>query len=495
MPDWDSEAKRLEILLEHLAAVLWTTDRKLRFTSSQGAGLARLGLEEGQVAGMPLSEYLETEDPDHPILVHHRRALEGETREFGTKMADRHFRCVVEPLRNDSNAVVGVIGLALDVTEEVQAETGRQALLERERQAREDAEEAQRRFQGLVDHLEAIVWEATPEFQFTFVSRWAEILLGYPVEDWLEPGFWESILHPEDRKEAVAFCRDATARGEDHHFEYRAVTREGDVLHLRDLVHVVTGEGGAPELLHGVMLDVTDQKLREIELRGLNEVLTAQQAELSTYHDILTHDLSNLSMTLLGLIERVLAEIPSNQLLQRARRQAFELHRLAENAKLLVRLRDCGMPETTRPLVLDEVVRRSIDLVQSVHFDREIDPAVECPEDLAASDLPFLENVLTNLLDNAIRHTPLGERPHLRITATTDDGWIRLGIVGGRPAEKEEPARLLERYARGEGSRGSGLGLALAQEVIERAGGRIEVDAIEGPGGPLFRVTLFVAGG
>src|SRR2546428_1951084 len=87
----------------------------------------------------------------------------------------------------------------------------REEMLARERAARSEAERAKRRFHDLVQGLDAILWEANPKTaRFTFVSRHAEKLLGYPVERWMsEPQFWLSLLHPEDRERAVALCRRA----------------------------------------------------------------------------------------------------------------------------------------------------------------------------------------------------------------------------------------------------------------------------------------------
>ena len=88
-----------------------------------------------------------------------------------------------------------------------------------------DTETATRkRFLALVEGIQGIVWEGDPDtFGFTYVSPQAEAILGYPIEDWYEDGFWEAHLHPDDRDEAVEFCRAAEAAGRDHELEYRMV--------------------------------------------------------------------------------------------------------------------------------------------------------------------------------------------------------------------------------------------------------------------------------
>jgi PAS domain S-box-containing protein len=111
-----------------------------------------------------------------------------------------------------------------------------------------------------------LVWEGdAATFQFTYVSRNAEAILGYPVERWYsEPAFWaESVVHPDDRTDAVAYCALATAKKAHHEFEYRALRADGSVIWLLDLVRVVLGKRGVAERLRGMMLDVTRERLEE----------------------------------------------------------------------------------------------------------------------------------------------------------------------------------------------------------------------------------------
>jgi PAS domain S-box-containing protein len=105
-----------------------------------------------------------------------------------------------------------------------------------------------------------IVWEGDAQtFQFSFVSPNAQAILGHPTQRWLdEPAFWAtSIIHPDDREEAVAYCALATAKRADHTFEYRALRADGSVVWLLDVVRVVVGPRGLPERLRGLMFDIS----------------------------------------------------------------------------------------------------------------------------------------------------------------------------------------------------------------------------------------------
>lgn len=126
--------------------------------------------------------------------------------------------------------------------------------------------EIERRARKLFAGRSVIVWEGDAQtFQFSYVGGDAEAILGHARTRWtLEPTFWSAtVVHPDDRDEAVAFCALATGKGQDHDFVYRAMAADGRVVWLHDIVTVVKGSKGVAERLRGVMIDVTDQFQRD----------------------------------------------------------------------------------------------------------------------------------------------------------------------------------------------------------------------------------------
>ncbi len=117
------------------------------------------------------------------------------------------------------------------------------------------------RMRSLVEGSDIIIWEFdTRENRFTYVSpqaaRW-----GYPLAEWLEPGFWQRTLHPEDRDAAMDFCKQKMLAGKSHRFEYRAIKADGTFVWIEDLAGVETDAQGRPEpIMRGVMLDITHRK-------------------------------------------------------------------------------------------------------------------------------------------------------------------------------------------------------------------------------------------
>ena len=107
----------LAALAEQVPAVIWTVDRELRFTSSFGAGLTGLELQPQQVVGMTLQEYFGSDDPEFEPIRCVRSALAGSATDYELAWEGRFFETHARPLRDDTGAIVGVLGVSMDCTE------------------------------------------------------------------------------------------------------------------------------------------------------------------------------------------------------------------------------------------------------------------------------------------------------------------------------------------------------------------------------------------
>ncbi len=107
----------LRAVLSQVPIVLWTTDRELRFTDTMGAEHELLNQNPGDVRGMSLFEYFRTTDPEFGPIAAHRRALSGDSVTYEATWKHRTFQTYVEPLRDAAGAILGVIGVAFDITE------------------------------------------------------------------------------------------------------------------------------------------------------------------------------------------------------------------------------------------------------------------------------------------------------------------------------------------------------------------------------------------
>jgi PAS domain-containing protein len=108
-------------------------------------------------------------------------------------------------------AALLIIFSILRINHRLRSEMHSRALLESE------LRNSEQHYRGLVESLNAIAWQMDPsDFRFTYVAPQAERLLGYPIQDWLEPGFIERTLHPDDATHTLNYCRSETLAGRDH---------------------------------------------------------------------------------------------------------------------------------------------------------------------------------------------------------------------------------------------------------------------------------------
>src|SRR5688500_5886235 len=161
-------------------------------------------------------------------------------------------------VKDDIGRPLFLQGVALDITESKRAE----ALL-----LRDAVRTTEERYRDLVHGLGAVVWEAEPApFEFTFVSRRSEDMLGFAPERVMrEPGFWPGRIHVDDREAVTATWHAAIREGTHHAFEYRVWAADGRLVWLQDNVRIIRDADGRARHLLGVMLDITERKATEQE--------------------------------------------------------------------------------------------------------------------------------------------------------------------------------------------------------------------------------------
>jgi PAS domain S-box-containing protein len=129
----EGELLRIRPMLEQVPAYLWTADHQLRLMWSRPSYTSMDGFDTEPDLGTRVYDLFGGND-DHPSIQAHRAALEGEARNFEVwvevRGEPRLLRAHVEPLRDTSQAILGVVGVALDLTERVRAEADRERLIE-----------------------------------------------------------------------------------------------------------------------------------------------------------------------------------------------------------------------------------------------------------------------------------------------------------------------------------------------------------------------------
>ena len=129
-------------------------------------------------------------------------------------------------------------------------------------------------YRTLLESTRAIPWKIDWDSkQFAYIGPQIEALLGWAPASWATVGDWASRMHPEDREWVVNFCVAQSQAGVDHEADYRALTRDGRYVWIRDVVHVVRKADGSVDSLVGFMFDISERKRTEQQLISLQKEL------------------------------------------------------------------------------------------------------------------------------------------------------------------------------------------------------------------------------
>jgi diguanylate cyclase (GGDEF)-like protein/PAS domain S-box-containing protein len=127
-------------------------------------------------------------------------------------------------------------------------------------------------YKTLLESTRAIPWKIDWEtMTFSYIGPQIESLLGWPRESWISANDWAMRMHEDDREKVVNFCISQSKAGVDHEADYRALTKDGGYIWIRDVVHVVRNEDGSANSLIGFMFDITERKQIEEELVRLQK--------------------------------------------------------------------------------------------------------------------------------------------------------------------------------------------------------------------------------
>ncbi|GAB4572245.1 MAG: ATP-binding protein [Anaerolineae bacterium] len=174
--------------------------------------------------------------------------------------------------------------------------------------------------------------------------------------------------------------------------------------------------------------------------------------------------------------------------------QTLHLARLVDDLRLLTQAEAGRLPLERRRIRADEVLSQAATAFEPLALDAEvtlttaIDPHL--PEVLV--DVDRIQQVMGNLLSNALRHTPPGGR--ITVRAERVGAAVQVSVHNtGAPLAPEDRAHLFDRFWRAEEARtrdsgGSGLGLAITRQLVQLHGGRIAVENT--PDGVIFTFTL-----
>ena len=455
---------------------IWEVDTDGRYTYASESVRKLLGYAPEEIIGKTAFDLMPAEEAARVGAAFGAIAARGEAfRELENIVVDAHgglhdTLTNGTPIRDDHGKVVGYRGVDRDITERKRTE---QALTA-----------SQQRLRDMVNTTNGIVWEADARtFDFTFISQQAERLLGFPIADWMQPGFWLAHLHPDDLNWAPEYCMSCTRRLAPHDFEYRFIARDGRTVWLHDLVTVVA-ENGSPRWLRGIMVDVTSRRLAEDRLREMAGVLEARVAERTAELRRVSAELTmteererrKLAQYLHDELSQLLAVVKIKLTSMDAGSQAAEIGRIAaliDQADQTARnISQQLSPPLLQTLGLMPAIERLADEIEGRYgLAVHVDP-VECRRKFSDEVQAVLYRAARELLINVAKHAGVREAS---LTCLCDHNCLTLVVSDGGCGF--DPVAQL-----GEGSDPRRFGLRSVRERIANIGGSMEVDSSPGNG-------------
>ena len=362
--------------------------------------------------------------------------------------------------------------------------------------------ESQERFQFVARATNDAVWDWDLVSEAVWWNEGAQTLFGYPPQQ-IGPdrAWWCEMIHPEDRERVVSGIHAAIDRGaESWSVEYRCRRADDSYAHVFDRGYVLReGDGRATRMI-GAMMDVTQRKQLEDELRQ------AQKMEaVGRLAGGVAHDFNNLLTVITGRSVLLLGRLKPDDPL---RRSVEQIQKTADRAATLTR----QLLAFSRKQVLQ---RKNLDLNSTVEeisamlrrlIGEDINLLLTLGPDAGRvnADPGQLEQVLMNLAVNARDAMPSGgtlgvETGRVQLAAPPPDRpdalpagpYAVLRVMDtGVGMDAAIQARIFEPFfTTKEPGKGTGLGLSLVHGVVRQHGGEIRVRSVVG-GGTTFEIYL-----
>jgi signal transduction histidine kinase/CheY-like chemotaxis protein len=312
-------------------------------------------------------------------------------------------------------------------------------------------------------------------------------------------------IHPDDLPAVEQRLRSMVDnRRERDTLEFRVVLPDGSARWLSNRVLMTFGANGEPRDLTGATLDITEQKAAELERATLIE--REQQARIEAesasrakdeFLAMLGHELRNPLGAIASATEVMTKADPDSELAGNARaiitRQTRHLARLVDDLLDVGRVISGKVQLSRHPLDLAALARRVVENFQLTgatdkhHIELALDVV------WVVADATRLEQVLNNLLGNALKYSPEGTRIGIQLTARGGEAVLQVRDEGEGIAPDLLP-HVFDLFVQGERrldrrAGGLGIGLTLVRRLVELHGGQVQAESAAGQGS-CFTVRL-----
>jgi len=378
-----------------------------------------------------------------------------------------------------------------------------EALLDERRQMEQAVQDSEMRFRTMANTISQLAWIARPDgYIIWFNDRWYEYT-GTMAEQVLGWG-WQTLLDPSAAPDVMKELTRAVKSGTPFEMEFKL--RGTDETFRTFLIRgePIKDAGGRVTQWFGTNTDVETLKRVEAEVQQLNTELeqrvlrrTAQleaaNKELEAFSYSVSHDLRAPLRAVDGysmaLLDEFGPQLPgeAQRLLRVIRDGAQQMGHLIDDLLTFARL--SRLPLSKQTVEMQPMVRDIVRTLQNENSNRQIDVNISTLPS-CYGDASVLRQVWTNLLSNAFKYTRKRDHAIIDVGATQQTGetiyFVRDNGTGFDMRYADKLFGVFQRLHRAEDYEGTGVGLAIVQRIVNRHGGRVWADSVEGSGSTFY---------
>ena len=380
----------------------------------------------------------------------------------------------------DNPAIAGIVANFRDITER--------------KRMQEALAYSEEHFRALIENSLEAMAIVNREGLLSFLSPSFERLLGYKLEEYMSKSPF-AFVHSDDLPRVSKIFSDLARKpGAVAQNELRVWHKDGS-LHMIEVVGQNLLHNPAVNGIVTNVRDITERKQAEEALhhlyqqeRELRQQLETEMKKRVEFTRAIAHELKTPLTSLLASSDLLASEIdtePLQTLAKNIRQSASNLDSRINELLDLVR-GEVGMLELKPEMVdISQLLQDIADSMKPVASKRGQSLELALPPGLPVvrADPARLQQIVTNILDNALKFTPPGGNVRLGARRKDNDVVVEVRDTG-RGISKEEQQLLFQPHQRpkGESSEGLGLGLALCKMLVELHGGKIWVKSSVGRG-------------
>lgn len=369
---------------------------------------------------------------------------------------------------------------------------------------------SEEKYRGISENINDSAWTAKLVgniLKQVFYTSAIEKITGYKSEEFIENSrLWIKIIHPDDKRQVIRKTqlayKDPTKNSEE--IEFRIVSKTGNTVWVKNKLNFIRNSKGKLEKIYGLVSDITLSKQSEEKIRKSSEELQALNESKDRFISIVSHDLRSPFSSILGftdllLSERDLPEEKQVQYINFIQDSAKNMLSLVNSLLDYTRLQTGRIEFVAEKINANGTIQKAFQMLTGAAMRKNIELVSEVGKELFIhADSNLLLQVFNNLISNAIKFTDDGGNITISAKPLIDQKQIEFSVADtGRGIQNDDIGKLFTVESKHTttgtaGETGSGLGLSLCKEIVQKHGGEISVESEYGSG-TTFKFTLPVS--